>query len=131
MPRYKGIYKRKNKQGRYTWYAQYVHNYKKYHIPWGYRTAEEAARAREQFIKKFRSDKTIDKEKITVLEFAKIFLEKYGSRWKDSTFIGKESIVRNHIVEILGDRRIGDIDPEDIQELSNHLYKKKLGTGAI
>ena len=52
MPKYKGIYKRKNKKGGYTWYAYVDYNFKKYHVPGGYRSAEEARDARADFEKK-------------------------------------------------------------------------------
>lgn len=131
MPKYKGVYKRKNSKGRYSWYAYLDYENKRLYVPGGFDTAEKAAQARDIFKKKLLEKRPIDKEKLTVLEFAKIFLKKYGSRWKKSTFIGMESIVRNYIVGILGDRRMRDIDPEDIQEISNHLYKKNIGMRAV
>jgi len=70
MPKYKGIYKRKNKKGGYTWYAYVDYNFKKYHVPGGYLSAEEARDVRADFEKKLYSGTNIDSNKITFHNFS-------------------------------------------------------------
>ena len=45
--------------------------------------------------------------------------------WKNSTFVNTESMVRNYIVKVIGDLRMSEVTPEDIQPVINYLKRKK------
>jgi hypothetical protein len=68
MPRSPGIEKRPNKKGGYIYYVYYHRNKKKHHIG-GFKTEEEARRARESFIKRFTSERSIKEENMPVLVY--------------------------------------------------------------
>jgi hypothetical protein len=126
MPKYKGIYKRKNKKGGYTWYAYVDYNFKKYHVPGSYRSTEEARDARNEYEKRLLAQQNITHRKCSVTEYAKIYLSEYKKIWRTSTVIGVESIVRQHIVSVLGNKKINEIEPFDIQKIRSRLYSRNL-----
>ncbi len=126
MPKYKGVYKCKNKKGRYTYYSYVDYKLRRYHVPGGFDTAEQARDARTKYEKELIENDLKYKKDITVQQFAEIYLEEYKNIWRKSTLIGKESIVRQHIVMVLGDKKISEITPFDVQKIRSRLYSRGL-----
>ena len=124
MPKYKGVYKRKNKKGKYTWYAYVQFNKKKKHIPGGYPTAEKAREAQERYLKKLKSSLPPEKENVTVKDFAILFLNRFKNRWRKGTFVNKESYLRNYIVAALGSKKIVNVNEDDIQQVVDLAYSR-------
>ena len=59
----------------------------------------------------------------TLAEFATSFLENHAraNRQKTSTIRSKEGILRTHLIPLLGTKRLGQIDDEDVQRLKASL----------
>jgi hypothetical protein len=70
------------------------------------------------------------KEVPTLEEFAPRFLENYAkaNRQKPSTVYSKESIIRVHLVPLVGQKQLDGITNEDVQEIKSHLHDKAPST---
>lgn len=70
------------------------------------------------------------KEVPTLEEFAPRFLENYAkaNRQKPSTIASKESIIRVHLVPLLGQKRLDNIVNEGVQAIKSHLHEKAPST---
>jgi len=66
------------------------------------------------------------KESPTLTEFAPRFLDGYAraNRQKPSGIVGKETILRVHLVPRLGMKKLGAITNEDVQRLKVHLQHR-------
>jgi len=51
---------------------------------------------------------------MSVEDFARIFLIDYENRWKPSTFKTNSGAVRNHIIPVLGDMAVSDIEHHNV-----------------
>jgi len=67
------------------------------------------------------------KEVPTLAEFADRFLDGHvrANRQKASGMVAKESIIRAHLVPLLGGRRLDAITTEHVQQIKNHLAARK------
>jgi integrase len=132
MPHYKGIYKRKNKKGSYSWYAYVEADKKQKYVPGSYPTAKKAYEAREIYLKKIQSGLPPEKENITVYRYAEDFLNRFKKRWRKGTFVNKESFLRTHIVPVLGDKtKLRSVTIDDIERIADGLYGKGLSSRYI
>ena len=70
------------------------------------------------------------KEVPTLEEFAPRFLENHAkaNRQKPSTVSSKESIIRVHLVPLLGKKKLDEISNEHVQRIKNHLQDKASST---
>ncbi len=66
----------------------------------------------------------------TLEEFAPRFLENHSraNRQKPSTVSSKESIIRVHLVPLVGQKELDGITNEDVQEITSHLRDKAPST---
>ncbi|MGH9463533.1 MAG: tyrosine-type recombinase/integrase, partial [Vicinamibacteria bacterium] len=66
----------------------------------------------------------------TLAEFTPRFLDGYAraNRQKPSTVSSKESILRVHLVPLLGTTTLGAISNEDVQKVKNHLHDRAATT---
>src|SRR5688500_232338 len=67
-----------------------------------------------------------DKEVPTLAEFAPRFLEGHGraNRHKPSEIAGQDSIVRVHLIPLLGPKRLDVITSEDVQSVKRALHAR-------
>ena len=66
----------------------------------------------------------------TLAEFGPRFLRNYAkaNRQKPSTVSAKESIIRVHLVPLVGQKQLDGITNEDVQEIKSHLHDKAPST---
>ncbi len=66
----------------------------------------------------------------TLAEFAPRFLDGYAraNRQKPSTVSSKESILRVHLLPLLGTRKLDAVSNEDVQQIKNHLHDRAATT---
>ncbi|HEY8075114.1 MAG TPA: site-specific integrase, partial [Labilithrix sp.] len=79
-----------------------------------------------------RRDKptSIEKEVPTLETFAERFIEGYAraNQQKASTVDTKKRILKNHLIPLLGSKRLDEITNEDIQRVKGHLAHRKRKT---
>jgi integrase len=70
------------------------------------------------------------KEVPTLEEFAPRFLENYAkaNRQKPSGIAAKETILRVHLIPLMGSKRLNEVGNEDVQRLKAHLASKSSKT---
>lgn len=70
------------------------------------------------------------KEVPTLEEFAPRFLDNHArvNRQKPSTVAAKESIIRVHLIPLVGSKKLNKINNEDVQSLKTHLYERAPAT---
>ena len=87
--------------------------------------AQRWGRTREQFLLE-RGPKRDRKEVPTLAVFAPRFLEDYAeaNRQKPSGIAAKETILRVHLVPLLGKKKLDAINNEDVQRVKRHLRDK-------
>jgi integrase len=70
------------------------------------------------------------KEVPTLKDFVPRFLDGYAraNRQKPSTVYAKESILRIHLVPLLGARKLDAITNKDVQKVKNHLHRRAATT---
>jgi hypothetical protein len=84
-------------------------------------------RVRERVLLVHGKPKPVQKEEVqekpTVREFASRFLDGYAkaNRLKPSGISGKKSIFGVHLIPLLGDKRLDEIQTEDVQHLKSVL----------
>jgi integrase len=90
---------------------------------WGER--REKALVEERFQPKPEPSESRE-EVPTLAEFAPRFLENHAraNRQKPSTVAAKETILRVHLIPILGSKRLDRISNEDVQRVKNRLHDK-------
>ena len=127
MPKQTGIYKKKMKHG-FKYYGAKWWKGKTY-VTSLYPTSQEAAEAREQLIKELKKGFRIDKRKITVKEFLKLYFRKYlipkynNGDIEKSSLKTMESFIRNGIIPRIGDERLQKLNTEMMQDLQNDLRR--------
>ena len=121
MPTYTGVYRKGKK-----WYGAKWYKGKTY-VTKLCITAEEASYFRGKLIKRFEKGLDVDKSKITVERFISIYLEKYlykKTNLQDITLKETERHFRNSIIPIIGNKKLRNLTPEDLQDLQNSLLAK-------
>ena len=91
---------------------------------WSRTTAREWAERREREL--VREGPKAKKEVPTLEQFAPRFLEGYAraNRQKPSGIAGKQTILKVHLVPVLGSKKLDAITNEDVQRLKRHLAAK-------
>lgn len=90
-------------------------------------SAQRWAEARERVLLVHGKPKPVRKEEVqqkpTVEEFAPRFLDGYAkaNRLKPSGIAAKKTVLRVHLIPLLGDKRLDDITTEDVQRLKAAL----------
>jgi len=116
MPKYHGV----RKKGR-TWSYRIGANYEKA----GFETAEAAYRARNEHKERI-SQGEADINNITVYELIHRYLTDYEiPNNRQSTAIKTEGICRNHIIPYLGNKKIQQLKPYDIEIFKNKIVANK------
>jgi integrase len=90
-------------------------------------TAEEAAYLREKLIKRLQKGLDIDKSKTTVKDFVSVYLEKYlykKPKLQEITISQIERNLKNCIIPAIGDKKLRDLTPEDMQDLQNIILSR-------
>jgi integrase len=119
MPKYSGIRKIGSR-----WYYRYQRGKHRF-VSKGYPTAEEAFAGRLDFMKRARADDTIQSS-ITVAEFCAKYLDEYSRHnVRHLTALKEEGLCRNHIIPILGTRRLQDLKPYHLAQFQNTIVKTK------
>ncbi len=121
MPSYKD-----NEKG--TWYTAF------YHTDWqgkrvkklkrGFTTKKEAQAWEREFLQKSNADLSMNFE-----AFVEIYKKDVKNRVRESTWIGKEQIIKNKILPYFKDKKINEIKASDIIEWQNIMidYRNKDG----
>jgi len=119
MPKYPGVRKIKN-----LWYYR-IQQYGKRIVSKGYRTAEEAHKARTEYLNSLHHLAVIS-NKITLKDFAKkYFAEHSRIKNRSSTIAKDEGIFENHILSVLGKMKLEDIKTYHLVQFQNSLIKNK------
>jgi integrase len=124
MPRYPGV----RKLGK-NWFFRI--QYKHQRIQEGpFDTAQEASEARAEYLRKLKAG-TVTPGSITVKQLCIKYLEEHSKIYNRHTFYTKvEATCRNHIIPVIGTRRIGDLIPNDMRLFQKHCIQSTLPTGA-
>ena len=79
-------------------------------------------------IKKEKAQQVEAQRPLLFEEFVTIFLDKYPkqAQWKASTFKGKISVLKCHILPFFGKKPIDDIKRRDVLDFSDWLHSKKI-----
>jgi integrase len=87
------------------------------------------AEARERHLL-VRGKPVLKKEVPTLAEFASRFLDRYAraNQQKPSTIVGKESVLRVHLIPLLGAKKLDAITNEDVQALKSRLRQRAPNT---
>lgn len=124
MPRYPGV---RQKGKRWYFRVQYKHDRREYGP---FDTAEDAYHARIDHLKQLR-DRKSRPQNLTVEQLCIKYLEEHEKVYnRYSTLLKSEGICRNHIIPVLGKRRIGDLTPNEMRLFQKHLIQEKAPTVA-
>lgn len=125
MPKRLGIRKKRNR-----WY--YRIQIKGRRIEKGsFRTAKEAHLARLDYLKK-HNRKISPQYNFTVKEICIKYLNEHDKIYhKHPTVIKNEGICRNHIIPVLGNRKINDLTPNDIRQFQKYCIENKSQPGCF
>src|SRR5690554_3505194 len=91
----------------------------------GFRTKKEATQAMNKMINEIQGGTYIEPSGQTFAEFVKGWLEHKKDTVSDGTYDFYESYTRNHIVPVLGNTKLKDINPYTIQVFYNSIKKNK------
>ena len=119
MPHYPGV----RKLGKRWFYRIQHKNKREQHGP--YDTAQEASNARLDYLKKLKHQHTRPGN-ITVEQLCIKYLEEHEKVYnRHSTLEKNEGICRNHIIPILGKRRLEDLTPNEMRMFQKHCIQTK------
>jgi len=119
MPHYPGV----RKLGKRWFYRIQHKNRREQHGPFD--TAQEAHQNRIDYLKKLKHQHT-KPGNITVAQLCVKYLEEHEKVYnKHSTLRKSEGICRNHIIPILGKRRLDDLNPNEMRIFQKHCIQTK------
>lgn len=106
-----------------TWYCKFYYvdynGQKKQKLKRGFKTKREAKAFENDFLSQHTQDITIP-----LSAFCNLYLEDLKNHVKENTYAYKEHIIRNHIVNSIGDKRLCDITPLIIRNWQNEILEK-------
>lgn len=101
----------------------------------GFKTAREARDARSEVKAAMMSNSYVPASKLTVAEFLRDkWLPSVEQRLRPSTLSGYRSLLETHIIPRLGQKRLSELDPSDLNRLYADLLKdgrQRNGTGGL
>lgn len=107
-------------QARNTWMVKFAYKTwdknKKWITKRGFVTKREASTWEMEY--KMKSSGSTD---MTMNSFAKVYFEDLKGRLKPGTFLNKKTIIENWILPYLGEKRINEINTQDIMRWQNEL----------
>jgi hypothetical protein len=119
MPKYSGIHKIRN-----LWYYRIQRGNRRI-VSKGFDTVEEAFAERVRHLEQLRLSGVVQND-LTVAEFCKKYLEEYSQHnVRPITAKKEEGLCRNHIVPVLGTRRLRDLKPYHLAQFQNAVVKTK------
>jgi len=90
----------------------------------------EAALARDDYKRELiKKDGVIKRP--TVYEFALIYLKEQKKIWRHSTWVTRENAIRRFLSCQIGEKKIVDVTPLDIQQIRSSLYSRKYAESYI
>jgi hypothetical protein len=119
MPKYPGIRKKHER-----WY--YRLQYHGHRIEKGsFTSAELAHRARLAHLKELQRHQ-VTPHNFTVEQLIVKYIEEHEKVYNRApTAVKNEGICRNHIIPLIGSRRIADLKPSDMRQFQNHLFQNQ------
>jgi hypothetical protein len=120
MPHIPGVYKKGN-----HWHAYGNYKGKRYYVPGGYETAEQARDAGKKYREELQAGVT-DKRNLTAKEFIELFFKDYACTWEKQSKNNTWIKIKKHIYPHIKSKKLRDIDEIDIQRIFNSVEIKNL-----
>lgn len=126
-----GVFKRTESTGKTTYLALWRDAAGDQHEKLGFATKGDARRAKHRFESDKAQGLTPADEKQTFCAWAERWFKAHSVKIAPATVAQYESLLRRHVLPVLGDRRLATLRPIDIEEFVDTLTTKGLGPSGV